>query len=242
MSTNSPSISVSGLSVEIIRKEIKNLHLAVCPPNGNVRISAPSQTSDDNIRLAVISRLSWIRKRQAEFEQQPRQSKRDYVSGESHFFLGRRYILEVVEAPQRPNLVIKSNSRMLLSVRPGTRKDQREHVVNEFYRDRLKDVIPDLLAKWQPLVGKQVSGWGIRKMKTKWGSCNIAERRILINLELAKKSPECLEYILVHELVHLHERHHNENFKRLMDAFMPKWRMKRDKLRSEPLAYETWEY
>lgn len=131
---------------------------------------------------------------------------------------------------------------MRLSVRPDTPKDKRAQIVNEWYRDHLKEVIPSLLKKWQPIVGKQVSAWRIQKMKTKWGSCNIEAKRILLNLELAKKSPECLEYILVHELVHLHERHHNDNFVRLMDRFMPKWRISRDILKSEPLAHEEWEY
>ncbi len=242
MNTDSQSITVSGLTIEVVRKEIKNLHLAVYPPNGNIRISAPNHTSDDNVRLAVISRLPWIRKRQAEFEKQPRQSERKYVTGESHFYQGRRYILDVVEGPGKQYLKIKNNSRMLLHIRPGTQKDKCEQIVQEFYRERLKEVMPGLLDKWQPIVGKQVNAWRIQKMKTKWGSCNIANKRILLNLELAKKSPECLEYILVHELVHLHERHHNERFRTLMDTFMPKWRLSRDVLKREPLAYEAWEY
>ncbi len=242
MSTDNHIFEVSGLSVQVIRKKIKNLHLSVCPPDGNVRVSAPLQTSNENVRLAVISRLSWIKKRRAEFEKQPRQSERQYANGESHYYKGRRYILDVVERPGLHTLEIKNNAKMVLTVRPGTAKENRAQVMNDWYRERLKEAVPELLKKWQPIVGKQVSGWRIQKMKTKWGSCNISEQRILLNLELAKKSPECLEYILVHELVHLHERYHNDNFRRLMDKFMPKWRVSRDMLKSEPLAYETWEY
>ncbi|MBO6553736.1 MAG: M48 family metallopeptidase [Roseitalea sp.] len=242
MNTDSQIIEVSGLAVHVVRKNIKNLHLSVCPPDGKVRVSAPQRTSNENVRLAVISRLPWIKRKKAEFEKQPRQSERHYVSGESHYFQGRRYILELVERSGPPEFQLLNNAKMRLSVRPDTPKDKRAQIVNEWYRDHLKEVIPSLLKKWQPIVGKQVSAWRIQKMKTKWGSCNIEAKRILLNLELAKKSPECLEYILVHELVHLHERHHNDNFVRLMDRFMPKWRISRDILKSEPLAHEEWEY
>jgi len=242
MNTDSDTIDVSGFTVQIVRKDIKNLHLSVCPPDGHVRISAPRHMSNDNVRLAVISRLSWVKKRRAEFAKQARQSERRFVTGESHYYQGRRYLLERNEGHGRHFLRIKNNAKMELGVRPGTSRDNCEKVVNNWYRERLKDQVPKLLAKWEPIVGKQVSSWRIQKMKTKWGSCNTAKQRILINLELAKKSPECLEYILVHELVHLHERHHNDNFRDLMDRFMPKWRLYRDLLKSEPLAYETWSY
>ena len=242
MSTDSDILEVSGIPVHVVRKNIKNLHLSVCPPDGRVRIAAPIKTSSDSVRLAVISRLSWIRRKQAEFESQPRQSERRFVNGESHYFQGRRYILEVCESSGPSSLSIKNKSKMLLRVRPGASVEKRSQIVSEWYRAHLKKVVPELLNKWQPIVGKEVSDWRIQKMKTKWGSCNIAARRILINLELAKKSPECLEYILVHELVHLHERHHNDNFRKLMDKFMPRWRASRDLLKSEPLAYEKWDY
>ncbi len=242
MSTDRQIIEVSGLSVQVVRKKIKNLHLSVCPPDGNIRVSVPLKTSNENVRLAVISRLSWIKKKRAEFEKQPRQSERHYVSGESHYYQGRRYILEITERPGKHTLEVLNNSKMRLCVRPGTTQEKRARVVNAWYRERMEEVIPTLLEKWQPIVGKEVNAWRIQKMKTKWGSCNIEAKRILLNLELAKKSPECLEYILVHELVHLHERRHNDNFRRLMDKFMPKWRLSRDLLKSEPLAHETWEY
>ncbi len=242
MSIDNHIIEVSGLPVQVVRKKIKNLHLSVCPPDGGVRVAAPLQTSNENVRLAIISRLSWIKRKRAEFEGQPRQSERQYVSGESHYYQGRRYILDVTERHGRHSLELKNSSKMLLCVQPGTTQDNRAQVMNNWYREHLKQTVPELLEKWQPIVGKQVDAWRIQKMKTKWGSCNIENKRILINLELAKKSPECLEYILVHELVHLHERHHNDNFRRLMDQFMPKWRLSRDLLKTEPLAYETWEY
>jgi predicted metal-dependent hydrolase len=242
MNTDSQYIEVSGLSVEVVRKKIKNFHLAVYPPDGLVRVAAPLQTTTENVRLAIISRLGWIRRKQAEFESQPRQSERHFVTGESHYFQGRRYILEVVENAEKSSVILKSNSKILLRLRPNTTKEARAKIMADWYRTHLKQKIPVLLQKWQPIIGKEVDAWRIQKMKTKWGSCNISAKRILLNLELAKKTPECLEYIVVHELVHLYERHHNENFRVLMDRFMPRWRLCRDLLKSEPLAYENWEY
>ena len=240
MSINNQMITVSDISIEIVRKDIKNLHLSVNPPEGNVRISVPSHTSDDNVRLAIVSRLPWIKKQQEEFKKQPRQIERMYVSGESHFFKGQRYQLDVIEGKIKHCLKIKNNTKMILTVRKNTTKENKALVVNDWYRNHLKSEIPKLLQKWQPIIGKEVNDWRVKKMKTKWGSCNISAKRIWLNLELAKKSPECLEYILVHELVHLHERHHNENFMKLMDKFLPNWRHARDILKSEPLAHENW--
>jgi len=242
MTINSHYLEVSGLTVEVVRKKIKNLHLAVYPPEGAVRVAVPLHISDENVRMAVISRLSWIKRRQAYFNSQPRQSERLFVTGESHYFWGRRYILEVNEDYSRPYVKVKNNARILLSVQPDTTKDAKAKIMANWYRRHIKKIIPLLLEKWQPVVGKKITDWRVQKMKTKWGSCNISSKRILLNLELAKKSPECLEYILVHELVHLHERNHNDNFCFLMDQFMPKWRSHRDLLKKEPLAFENWDY
>lgn len=242
MSTAKSTIDVADFSVQVLRKSIKNLHLAVCPPDGLVRISVPLHISDENVRLAVVSKLAWIRKKQAEFDKQPRQSKRYFVDGESHYFQGKRYLLEVKEAWGKHSFGIKNNSKMLLKVRPETQMINREHVVTEWYRTQLKGQVPRLLEKWEPIVDCEISAWRIQKMKTKWGSCNPETGRIVLNLELAKKPSECLEYILVHELVHMHERRHNERFKLMMDQFMPKWRLARDLLNSQPLAHEDWQY
>lgn len=235
-------ITVSDIPVEIVRKNIKNIHLGVYPPEGSVRVSVPRHITNENVRLAIVSRLSWIKRRQEEFKKQPRQTEREYVSGESHYYQGKRYILDVVERHGKHALSLKSNAKMILQVSPGTSKENRALVVNNWYRQQLKKVIPQFLNKWQPVIGKEANSWGVKKMKTKWGSCNIAKRRIWINLELAKKSSECLEYILVHELIHLYERHHNDNFRRLMDKFLPNWQQSRDLLKNEPLAHEDWGY
>jgi len=240
--TTSADLVVSDINIEIVRKDIKNLHLAVYPPDGHVRVAVPQKTTDDNVRLAVVSRLAWIRKQQESLAKQPRQSEREFVSGESHYFWGKRYLLEVIERRGKHEFVLKNNKKMRLTVNPNTSKTNRELVMNEWYRQQLKIRIPELLEKWQPKVGKQVNTWGVKKMKTKWGSCNIYAKRIWINLELAKKSPECLEYILVHELVHLHERCHNDRFRAKMGKVMPQWKLYKNILKSEPLGYEDWKY
>jgi predicted metal-dependent hydrolase len=218
-------IEVSDIQVEVVRKAIKNLHLAVYPPEGRVRVAVPLHVTDENVRLAVISKLGWIKKQKTNFKDQPRQSRREMVSGESHYFMGRRYLLDVVQRYGRHDIAIENNTRMTLYVQTGTSERNKEKVLLEWYRRQLKALIPDLIAKWELVIGVQVSQWGIKKMKTRWGACNIAAKRIWLNLELAKKPPECLTYILVHEMVHFLERHHNDRFKTLMDRFMPQWRM-----------------
>ncbi len=194
------------------------------------------------MRLAVISRLSWIKKQQANFQSQPRQSKREMVTGESHYLFGKRYRLEVIERRGCHEVAISSNSTLQLFVNPGTSTQNRTLVLNQWYRSQLKAQIPDLLERWQSAIGKEANSWGIKKMKTKWGSCNITQRRIWLNLELAKKPLECLEYVLVHELVHFHERYHNERFKTYMDKYLPQWQRCRNILNKEPLGNENWDY
>lgn len=240
MSTEVRHIKVSGLSVDVVRKDIKNLHLGVYPPNGRVRVAAPFSVSDDAVRLAVIGKLGWIRRQQEKFETQPRQSKREMVSGESHYFQGRRYRLRVVLHDGPATVVLRTRSTMEVRVRQETSAEQRLAIVERWYREQLRAMVPVLLEKWQPLLGVEVAQWGIKKMKTKWGSCNIDARRIWLNLELAKKPVQCLEYVVVHELIHFAERHHNERFTALMDQHLPHWRMYREELNRAPLAHEDW--
>ena len=233
---NQTTLIIRDIPILIVRKSIKNLHIGVYPPDGYVRVAAPLHLTEDNIRLAIISRLSWIKKHQAKFKAQPRQTKREMVTGESHYVFGHRYRMEVIERPGNHEVVIINNNIIQLFVNPGTSSKNRALVLTEWYRQQLKLKIPDLLNKWQSIIGEQVSDWGIKKMKTKWGSCNIKERRIWLNLELAKKPIECLEYVLVHELVHLLERHHNERFQSYMDQYLPQWRQCREILNQEPLG------
>jgi len=235
-------INVNGIDVQVVRKDIKNLHLGVYPPNGHVRVAVPEHVSDDNVRLAVVSKLSWIKKQQRDFKDQPRQSERAYVSGECHYFLGRRYRLELIERVGKAEVTTFKSGKLKMVVKPGTSIERKEKLLNAWYREELKKIIPELLSKWQPIIGRQADDWGIKKMKTKWGSCNIEKHRIWLNLELAKKPPECLEYILVHELVHLLERQHNDRFRAHLDRFLPQWRHCRDMLNRSPLVHENWVY
>ncbi|NQD92248.1 M48 family metallopeptidase [Pseudomonas sp. CrR25] len=237
MSTESRSITVSGLTVEIVRKDIKNLHLGVYPPQGRIRVAAPLAVDDEAVRLAVVSKLGWIKRQRAKFQAQPRQSQRRMVSGESHYFLGQRYRLRVHETSGTAlHIALRGKATMDLFVRPETTVERREQVLHDFYRAELKRLVPELLEKWQPKLGVEAQAWGIKRMKTKWGTCNIEARRIWLNLELAKKRVQCLEYILVHELAHLHERHHNERFTALLDQHLPNWRVLREELNQSMLA------
>ena len=242
MGATDSTLTVSGISVQVVRKDIKNLHLAAYPPDGHVRVAVPEHVTDDNVRLAVISKLSWIKKQQQAFQDQPRQSERQYVSGECHYFLGKAYRLELIERDAKPEIKLLKSGKLKLFVRPNSSVEVKDKLVHEWYREQLKTLVAELLEKWQPVVGKQARDCGIRKMKTKWGSCNTELGRIWLNLDLAKKPKECVEYILVHELTHLHERHHNERFKSLLESYLPNWRARQKLLNQSPLSHEDWLY
>ena len=216
--------------MEVVRKGIKNLHLAVYPPDGRVRVAVPDHITDDNVRLAVISKLPWIKRHQASFLGQPRQSARENVSGESHYFRGQRYRLNVIEEPGRQWVEVKNHNVINLHVHKGSDVDIRQRVMIEWYRQQLKETIPALMDKWQSATGIDVSGWRVRQMKTKWGSCNTMDRRVWLNLELAKKPVHCLEYVIVHEMTHLLEHNHNDAFIAHLDRFMPQWQSYRAEL------------
>ena len=239
---NTKQIEVQGIAVEVVRKDIKNFYIGVHPPNGRVRASAPLTFDDAAIQMAIISRLGWIRRQQAAFAKQERQSQREFVTGESHYFRGRRYRLDVIEHDRPPRVWLPNNTKMALSVRPGSDRNTREAVVHRWYRQHLRTQLPPLLEKWEAKIGVSVNEVRIRKMKTLWGSCNTEAKRIWLNLELAKKPESCLVYILVHEMVHLLERDHNNRFHALMDSFLPQWRAYRDQLNRAPLAHESWQY
>ena len=242
MSTESVQIRVSGLAVQIVRKDIRNLHLGVYPPNGRVRVAAPLSVSDDAARLAVIGKLGWIKKQQAKFAAQPRQTEREMVSGESHYYLGRRYRLRVVERDGPSRVVLRNRTTLELQVRSDYEAEEREQVLRRWYRQRLRELAPPLLTKWESILGVREAAVGIRKMKTKWGACNVNARRIWLNLELAKKPVPCIEYLIVHELTHLIERHHDDRFVSLMDRHLPQWRHHRKALNEEPLGHADWTY
>jgi hypothetical protein len=241
MTTDAPAvvkrIAVSGIAVEVVRKDIKNLHLGDYPPSGRVRVAASLVVSDEAVRLAVIDKLGWIKRQRAQFAAQPRQSEREMVNGESHYFLGRRYRLRVHQQDGPARVALRGVASIDLFVRAGTTIEKREAVLLDCYRISLRSVIADLMAHWQPNLGVQVADWGIRKMKTKWGSCSVGARRIWLNLELAKKPLQCLEYIVVHELGHFLERNHTERFTALMDRHLSDWRIRREVLNSSLLGH-----
>ena len=242
MSQKTHKIVVAGLTVNVVRKNIKNLHLGVYPPEGRVRVAAPLLVDDEAVRLAVISKLAWVKRQQSRFKAQDRQSAREYVFRESHYFFGRRYLLNVIEHEGLPRVVVRNKTVIDLYVPEGTNVEKREQILLAWYRKELKTLIPSLIGKWETIIGVKVSHWGVKKMKTKWGSVNIEAHRIWLNLELAKNPVQCLEYIIVHEMVHLLERHHNDRFKELIDSFMPQWQFYRDELNRAPLGHETWSY
>ncbi|ROO29707.1 metal-dependent hydrolase [Salinisphaera orenii MK-B5] len=242
MRTEHRCIEVSGIAVAIDRKPIKNLHVGVYPPDGRVRVAVPTRLDDEAVRLAIVSRLSWIRRQQRVFAEQERESAREMVTGESHYFRGRRYLLDVIERVGQPRVRLVGNRILELRVSPGTNTEVRRGILDRWYRRKLREEVPALIESWAPVVGVTVAQWRIKRMKTLWGSCNIAARRIWLNLELIRKPAPCLEYIVVHEMVHLLERRHTERFRRLMDEFMPDWRLRRDELNKAPLARENWGY
>jgi predicted metal-dependent hydrolase len=242
VSTERQCIEVSGIQVEIVRKDIKNLHLGVYPPNGRVRAAVPLRLGDDAVRLALISRLGWIRRQRRAFLEQERQSEREMVTGETHYVQGRRCRLKVILHDSAAHVELRNNRTIVLSVRPHLDAEQRLAVLERWYRSMLREQLDALVGHWSKKLSVQVLDWGIKKMKTRWGSCSQHARRIWINLELAKKSVQCLEYIVVHELQHLLERHHNERFAVLMDQALPDWRLRRAELNNAPLAHDSWDY
>lgn len=235
-------IEVSNFSIDVIRKSIKNMHLSVYPPTGRVRIAAPLNVDDEAVKLFAISKLAWIKKNQRKFEMQDRQMPRIFEQRESHYFEGKRYLLRVTEQNAPPRVEIKTKTYIDLFIRPNATVEQRQNCINEWYRKQLKNQIPQLIAKWEPIIGVSVSDWGVKQMKTKWGTCNIEQKRIWINLELAKKPYNCLEYIIVHEMTHLIERHHNDNFLAHLDKNLPKWKLYKDELNRLPVSHGEWEY
>ena len=234
-------IKLGDIEVDVVQKDIKNVHLSVHPPTGRVRIAAPKRMHIDTIRVFAISKLDWIKQQRTKLRAQERETPRDYVDRESHYVWGKRYLLTVSERDEPPSIDLK-HSRMLLRVRPRTDDDKRKALVEEWYREQLKEAVPPLLARWQPLLDVRAERFFVQRMKTKWGSCNHKARTIRLNTELAKKPTECLEYIVVHELVHLLEPTHNARFVALMDRFMPKWQFHRQVLNRLPVRREKWSY
>lgn len=233
-------VTIGNITLDLQRKPIKNLHISVLPPEGKVRVSAPLQLSDTAIRMAVVKRLAWIREQQADFAAQPRQSEREMCTGETHYLWGRGYRLDVAQAVE-PSVKLKGG-KIVLTSRNEMTPEKRQLILQDWYRTILRKRVEPLIQQWQEQIGVSPTFIGIKRMKTKWGSCNPSTGRIWLNLELVKKPPECLEFIIVHELIHLLERHHNERFNSLMYRHLPKWPEHRRTLNRSPLAFDKWGY
>lgn len=234
-------LDLGSIRVDVVRKDIKNIHLGVYPPTGKVRISAPAWVELEAIRLFAINKLAWIKQQQQKLLAQVRETPREHIERESHYLWGRRYLLQIIEKEGKPSVRL-THKFLQLQVRPGSDAKKREAIMAAWYRDRLKQALPPLLAKWEPTIGLRAERCYVQHMKTKWGSCNPSVRSIRLNTELAKKPPECLEYIVVHELLHLREPSHNDRFVTAMNKLMPHWRDCRDVLNRLPVRNEHWDY
>ena len=229
----SSKIDLGGVVADVVRKKIKNVHLRVYPPSGEVRISAPLRMSLGAIRAFAVSKLAWIKRQQENIRRQERETPREYVDRERHYVWGKRYLLKVVEEEAAPHVEMQP-SLLALHVRPGADGAKRQAVVARWYRDQIRDAVPTLIEKWEPSIGVTVANLFVQQMKTRWGSCNPRTRSIRLNAELAKRPPACVEYVVVHEMVHILEPSHNQRFKALMDRHMPRWREYRDALKRSP--------
>ena len=234
-------LDLGELRAEVIRKAIKHVHLSVLPPAGKVRVAAPQSMPLETIRLFVISKLPWIRTQQRKLQAQERETPREFLNKESHYLWGKRYLLELSFADAAPSVSLTPR-KLKLQVRPGANAAQCGEVLDAWYRQQIRDVLPALLAKWEPLLGVKTSRVFVQRMKTKWGSCTPEAGYIRLNTDLAKKPPECLEYIVIHELVHLLEPTHNDRFSALMDLYLPHWHYLRKQLNSLPVRHEEWQY
>jgi predicted metal-dependent hydrolase len=234
-------LQLGDMAVDVAFKDIKNVHLSVHPPLGRVSISAPLRMKLETVRLFVIAKLDWIRRQQKKICSQEREPQREYVDRESHYVWGQRCLLKVIERDEPPSLILKHN-KLLLTIRPGSDTGKRHEVMEAWYREQLKLAVPTLVAKWEPLLGVELSRFFVQRMRTRWGSCNPTAGTIRLNTDLAKKPRECLEYIIVHELIHLLEPTHNARFVSLMDKFMPRWQTYREALNRLPVRHEEWEY
>lgn len=241
MSPSRTSFQLGDIRVDVVKKDIKNIHLSVYPPDGAVRVAAPTRMKTDLIRVFTIQKLDWIKKQQRKLTEQDRETPREYLNRESHYLWGLRYLMEVIEVDEAPHVEL-THKKILLYVRKGASEAKKKQVLDSWYRELLKEAINPLIKKWEPRIGKEVTRLYVQRMKTKWGSCTHLKQSIRLNLELIKKPPMCLEYIVVHEMIHLIEPTHSHNFIALMNHHMPQWKSHRDTLNLLPVRHEMWRY
>jgi predicted metal-dependent hydrolase len=235
-------ITISNIKIDVVSKDIKNIHLGIYPPTGRVRIAAPLKMNEDSIRLFVVSKLSWIKRNRQKYEDQERISPREYKQRESHYFRGKRYLLRINETGAPPKVLLKNKTYIDLYVRPGSLTKKRHEIMTEWFRAELKKIVPAIIEKWEKILNVKVNTWHVKQMKTKWGSCNIEKKRIWINLELAKKPEHCLEYIIVHEMIHFLARHHKDKFLYYLNTYLPSWEKLKTELNKLPASHADWNY
>ncbi len=223
-------LRVENIEIDLIRKNIKNIHLTVYPPDGRVKLTVPRHMDDEEARSFALSKLTWIIKQRKKYASLEKQEKREYITGESHYYLGQKYLLNVIETMGKHRVELREEGCMDMYVRPTSTPEKREKVLFEWYRQKLKELLPFYIEKWERIIGVEVKEFGIKRMKTRWGTCNTRDKRIWINLELARKAPQCLDYIVVHEMVHLLEKHHNKAFRDYMNEFLPAWKTIKNEL------------
>lgn len=229
------TIRVANFDIDILYKEIKNVHLSVYPPTGRVTISAPMHMNDELLRVYAISRISWIRKQQKQLQSQAREPQKEYVNRETHYFKGKRYLLQIEQTTGKSYAEIK-HKKLICYIKPTKEKVDKEKAIDAFYRNYLKEILPTLIEKWELVLKVKLNEFGIKKMRTKWGTCNPVAKRIWINVELAKKPVQCLEYIVVHEMVHLLERKHNDKFIAHLNKHLPNWKQIKKELNELPVG------
>ncbi|MES2631837.1 MAG: SprT family zinc-dependent metalloprotease [Pseudomonadota bacterium] len=234
------TIELGKLAISLIRKDVKHVHLTVHPPSGRVTLVAPVTTRTEVARAYAISKLGWIRDQRSKLDAQAREPKRNFVERESHYLWGRRYLLSIEEADERPQVLL-GHRRMTLKMRPGATTQRRGEVIHEWHRAQLHAVVPGLIRKWESKLGVRVAGYFLQRMKTKWGSCNPHKHHIRLNTELVKKPKDLLEYVVVHEMIHLIEPTHSERFVALLGQHYPTWREARAELNELPLADQEWD-
>lgn len=223
-------LRVENIEIDLVRKNIKNIHLTVYPPDGRVRLAVPRQMDDEDAQIFALSKLPWIIKQRKKYTTLEKQEKNEYITGESNYYLGQKYLLNVMVTKGKEYVELRNQGYMDLYVRPTSTPEKREKVLFEWYRQKLKELVPFYIEKWEKIIGVEVKVFGIKRMKTRWGTCNTRDKRIWINLELARKAPQCLEYIIVHEMVHLLEKRHNKAFRDYMNEFLPAWKTIKNEL------------
>lgn len=234
------TIQLGEILIRVTKKEVKNVHLSVHPPEGRVTLTVPTTTRLDVARAYAISRLGWIRQQQEQLRNQAREAPRKFVERESHSIWGRRYLMTIKHADAKPSVTL-DHKRITLTVRPGANATNRAKVLHEWHKSLLHQVVPTIIRKWQPKLKVHVASYFLQRMKTKWGSCNHRESNIRLNTELVKKPKDLLEYVIVHEMVHLIEPTHSVRFVELLGKHFPVWRESRAELNELPLSAETWQ-